>query len=273
MPEIPSSLDATSDDSLSSFKSKFNSLLAALRAVTVIPMMIMFNVLLAATLAVGTASAASVSSQTLNSIPGSSNVVTSVSLDGLATVDQVADVNTNAEFAVRSGQASYASNAGVADSSGYASTSDRATILDDGDRAVSVSQIYGLIGAFDSWTNRPWADDNFVMTQIGIAEADMTAAIGRATKDAIAFTIAAVTNVTGYVWHFSNSVFAIDIGDVSWSGLDPSDTTAGQANFRVYSQYGTNSASCRVGEFYTTTLGGGQAQKLKFTMPGIDNPR
>lgn len=75
MPEIPAELDVRADDNIGEFKRKYNSLLALFRSVSAVAVMLLFGVF--------SANAASVATAPLDSIPGTSNVVTGVDLSGL----------------------------------------------------------------------------------------------------------------------------------------------------------------------------------------------
>ena len=84
MPEIPASLDVDGEDSGSVFKAKFNDLLARLRSVSALAVAVLLPF---------AASAAKVETASLDDIPGTDEVVTSVDFDGLATTNDTGAIS------------------------------------------------------------------------------------------------------------------------------------------------------------------------------------
>lgn len=86
MPVLPESLDAAASDTVGVFKAKFNDLLALLRSVAAIAVAVLMP---------SAANAAKVETAPLDDIPGTASVVTNVTLDGLATTNDVCNIVTN----------------------------------------------------------------------------------------------------------------------------------------------------------------------------------
>lgn len=94
VPQIPNDIYARDTDTIAMFKTKYNTLINLLRSVQTAIMLILLPIL-AAVLTSVCASGESVAFAKFDDIPGTANVVTNVTFDGLASTNEIVGVLTN----------------------------------------------------------------------------------------------------------------------------------------------------------------------------------